>query len=94
MTSKTIKDFFKNKYGLKKVRVESGKHYVRAWIMSEKSVSYNDPLVYKELFPLEFRVKCLDIIYPGADFNKLGCAGNVRHHDIAMHRDQWEKAMN
>jgi hypothetical protein len=93
MTSKTIKDFFKNKHGLKKVRVECGKNFVRAWIVSEPYVNVRDPLVFKEEFPLPFRVKCLEIIYPGMSENSRGSAGNIGAHSLAMHRDQWEKAM-
>lgn len=94
VTAKIIKDFFKNKYGLKKVRVESGTHYVRAWIQSNKSASYNDPLTFPEMFPVEFRTKCLNMIYPGMEGNERGCAGNIRHHDISMHRHEWEKMMS
>ena len=94
MDAKTIKDFFKNRHGLKLVRVRSNTSFVQAWIQSEPSTNYRDPLVFKEQFPLDVRVKALEIIYPNSPISTNGNAGNINGHSMSMHRDQWEKLIS
>lgn len=94
MDAKTIKNFFKNRHGLKLVRVRSNTHFVQAWIASEPYTNHREPLVFKEQFPLDVRVKALEIIYPKMAGNERGIAGNINPHSMSMHRDQWEKLMS
>ena len=94
MDAKTIKTFFKNVHGLKLVRVKSNTSFIQAWIQSEPYVNVRDPLVFKEEFPLEIRVKALKIIYTHCESFEKGNAGNINGHSMAMHRDQWEKLIS
>lgn len=91
ITSAILKQFFKS-VGIP-VRVRSLNSFVQVWIQSEPYVNHRDPLVYKYEFPLTFRVKCLEIIYPGMAGNERGNAGNVNPHSISMSREQWVKAL-
>jgi hypothetical protein len=86
MKSTEIKKILKEKFNLS-VRVHTGvskNPFIRA------SLGYDNPVK----FPLSFRQKCLRVIY-GEDctFAENGNAGNVAPHMIAMHSQQWEKAL-
>lgn len=88
ITATNLKKFFKG-MGLP-VRGNSSKHYVRVWIDYEV---IDKKIVYSHEFPLEFRVKCLNVIYPGMQGNERGSAGNVSAHGIAMGREEWKKVL-
>ena len=90
LTAATLKQFFKSK-GIP-VRVKSNTSYVQVWIQCEDN-GPRGPLVFKYEFPLEFRVKCLEIIYPGMKGNENGSAGNIGAYSLSMHRHEWIKAL-
>ncbi len=91
ITATNIKNFFKAMGVV--VRVKSNTHYVQVWISAEPSADYRQPLVFKYSFPLEFRVKCLEVIYPGMKGNERGNAGNIQEHSLAMRREEWAKVL-
>jgi hypothetical protein len=86
MKSTEIKKIFKEKFNLS-VRVHKGvskNPYITA------NLGYDNPVK----FPLEFRQKCLRVIY-GEDckFAENGNAGNVAPHMISMHAHEWAKVL-
>jgi len=87
MKSTEIKKILKEKFNLPaKVRTGVSKNpYITA------NLGYDNPIQ----FPLEFRQKCLFVIYgESCKFAEGGNAGNVSPHMISMHLPQWEKVLN
>lgn len=98
MKTDEIKTWLKKNFGLKKVRVRSSLTkipYFIAWIPSENTPHKTGvPPIYTEEFPLTFRQICLRVIYgENCGFAGGGCAGYVRHHDIAMYEKEWDIAI-
>lgn len=95
--SSEIKKALKTKFGLSvRVRSSSGKAgWIEAWIPSEPYVNVRDPLVYKSEFPVEFRQRCLEHVYPNSpEVNTRTEAGNVRAHMIALLAHEWAAVLS
>lgn len=97
MTTKEIKTWLKATFGLKCLSVTSSatkNPYLSARIRPTPESDPRVALTWSEEFPLEFRQICLQSVY-GTEcaFSHEGSAGNVRHHDIAMHEQQWDSAI-
>ena len=95
MTTKEIKKFLKETFGLKNMRVQSTltkRPYFTAWIPSDNRHLVHGPMTYSSEFPLSFRQMALRVIY-GDDckFAETGGAGNVNAHSVAMHEPEWNK---
>lgn len=88
MTTKEIKSVLKGKFGLKTVRVYKIGNGNSFW---EASLSCG------EAFPLELRVKALELVYPesrGAFWVQSGNAGNVHPNSISLNPAQWEALLS
>jgi hypothetical protein len=87
MKAREIKKLIKDRFNLE-VKVKTGvskRPYISAWM----------PFETKTPFPLEFRQKCLRVIYgENCEFAINGEAGNVAPHMILMHAEEWDKAFN
>jgi hypothetical protein len=96
MTTKEIKKWIKETFGLKTIRVNSSRSmnpYFTAWIPSDNRHLIHAPLSYSSEFPMEFRELALSVIYgpmwkslPGREGN----AGNVDAHSVGMHESEWD----
>ena len=85
-TATEIKHFFRDKLGIKGIRVRTGTGkglWQGAWL------KFEDP----QTIPLDFRIFCLKMIYPNSPSCWSGNAGNVRSHGIDMHQREWEQAL-
>lgn len=99
MNTKEIKTWLKATFGLKALSVTSMQTknpYLTAHIrpIGPTPTKVGQTFAYPEEFPLDFRRLCLRVIY-GEDctFSHGGCAGNVRHHQISMHEEHWNRAI-
>ena len=97
MKATDLKRLLKAKYGVTcRVSTGPGKGgWIIAWVPSDASNNGFDPLTYSSPpFPLDFRQKCLRVIYgQDCNFTDGDNAGNIRPYDIAMIPREWEQVL-
>lgn len=90
----TMKRWFKSKYGIA-VRVQTTKHYVRAWNVPIPNADVHAPLKWAKLFPPELGNACMRLVYRNSDkLREQSWGGNITPNSIAMHRAEWAQLLS